>query len=569
MLFCAEIEANQKLRDAYHRHLGKIKDWYIENVKRYSSMITSELLLNAMQVDASAFDEAENVFDLSYQFTTKTSFFSISDALVKLILSLYSIGPSEQFFKHYGIDYKNIDRIKSTWIRDTTEESGMAEILACVLRAEGIHFSFDLKSLMVDRTVRSSLTHAAKDEVCYSTLRCYNNIRKMLVFLDPEYENQLAIMQLPSEMNLNGDDFMAHPGGVDFSSGTCILVVDSAHDVPESQRSVVANLAWDIVLDLDGYSNCGGLLDCVKHNKIQSEVITADAPHTAMKLLPDNTLWFRCGEYLSVDYNRDTLEIPSYADFHRSCSAVFNKIRDRQENMSKLFSQQLAKAFGMGRTLHIVVLTDNERVAKALIDAVQKNKNDDFFITWVGMCDWTKRAEEQSFGYDLAYAEEHFRYLKKPMSSAFSMLEQHRSQLKARQSTVDSYELPAKDGKWVSLSQNDRNNLRQYFNILFRGCEQTDPNDALKQNQSFFLGNQASWYTIANKYAVALKNPSEYNSILGRIKSLLGLLQDKADNRLFFISHKPGIGGSTLARQLAWSLHDQYPVLEVHSCCQL
>ncbi len=569
MQFCAEIERDKKLSEEYHSHLKRIKKWYSASVERYSNMITSELLLNAMEVDVRSFDGVDDIFDLAYQYTTKTSFFSVSDALVKLMLSQFAIGPSVDFFNHYGIDFKDIARIQRfnspSWIKEITEESGMAEILACVLRAKGIHFSFDLKSLMVERSVRSALTHAAKDEVCYSTVRCYNNIRKMLVFLEPQYENELLSISFPLEMHLNADDFMSPPGGVDFSSGTNILIVDSVHDVPESQRSVVANLAWDIVFDLDGYSNFGGMLDCVKHNKIQSEVLTGDTLSNAAKLLPDNTLWYRCGEYLSVDYNRATLEIPSYADFHRCGGTVFNGLREKQNNMRQLFIEQLKKAFSMGRKLHIVVLTDNERVSKALIDAAQQINNNDYFITWVGMTDWDEKSEKQSFSYDLAYAKEHFRYLKNPISSVFSMLEQHSNQLKARQTAVVNFDLPARDGKWVSLSQNDRNNLRQYFNILYRGCEQVEPDEASKQKQLFFLGNQASWYTIANKYAVALKEPSEFNTILGKIKTLLGLLQEKPDNRIFFISHKPGFGGSTLARQLAWSLHDQYPVLEVHS----
>lgn len=178
MYFCAEIEHNQKLKEEYHNHLEKIKNWYVKSVEYYSTMLSSELLFNAMKERVGSFDGVDNIFDLTYQFSTKTSFFSVSDALVKLILSMYSIGPSDTFFSHYGIvlnsklieDIRELFRrgITPTWIKDKTEESGMAEILARVLLVKGVPLSFDLKSLMVDRGVRSTLTHAAKDEVCYS-----------------------------------------------------------------------------------------------------------------------------------------------------------------------------------------------------------------------------------------------------------------------------------------------------------------------------------------------------------------------------------------------------------------
>ena len=160
MLFCEEIEKKPKLREEYHTHLKRIKKWYAISIKRYSALLTSELMIEAMEKDVSSFNGVDDIFDLNYHFSTTTSFFSVSDGLVKLILSKYGIGPSEDFYNRYGIDYrdKKIREIKNpSWINDTTEVSGMAEILARVLRVEGVPFSFDLKSLMVERKARSTL----------------------------------------------------------------------------------------------------------------------------------------------------------------------------------------------------------------------------------------------------------------------------------------------------------------------------------------------------------------------------------------------------------------------------
>lgn len=567
MRFCEEIEKKPSLASEYHKQVEKIKDWYKKAYDKYSRLLVSEALLLSTDYDDTLFPN-ESIFDLDFHFSTKSSYFSISDALVKLILSMYSFGPSEDFLKKYGIECPGIEktiheRRDPSWVRDPSNELILSEILARVLRIENASVAFDLSELLSDRTSRNTLTHTAKAEFYNSAIRSYNSIRSMLVFIEPEYEDSLSPIRYSPLLSY--DEFMASPQAIDYSSGTNILVVGSAHDISNRQRETIANMAWDMVIDLDGYSDCGGLLSSVQHTHIQREVLYGANANNKHIILPDSTLWYRCGEYLSQNSLENQLTIPGYVRFHSDAlGTIFDKARQRNRHTTEIFTSILEKANNLHRTVKIVALVDDNWIIQSLIEAESNLKADDYFITWVGMSAWTKENCLQCFGGDEDDMNEHFRWFRLPIQAAFEMFDKYSEQWPARSSAVQSYRLPGSDG-YVTLSQNLYNNLRVYFKPLYDGCEADGDFGSEAARDAFYHGNLASWNTISYQHAVLLKEQDEFKRMCDSIKSLLGTRQENGDSRLFFIQHKPGIGGTTLARQLAWELHKEYPVLEVHS----
>lgn len=567
MKFCNEIEINPSLAKEYHEQVVKIKDWYKKAYEKYSKLLVSEAMRLSSEYDDTLFPD-ESIFDLDFHFSTKSSYFSISDALVKLILSMYSFGPSEAFLDKYGIKCpeikKTIQYIQNpSWIKIQLNEVVLSEILARVLRVENAQFSFDLAELLANRTSRNTLTHQAKADFYNSAIRSYNSIRNMLVFIAPEYED--ILLSISFSPTLSFDEFMSSPQAVDFSAGTNVLVVGSAHDISISRRETIANLAWDIVIDLDGYSDFGGLLSCVQHAHIQKEVLYGVNANNKHSILADSTLWYRCGEYLIQNSDRSQINIPCYVDFHSNVLGItYDKNKQRNKHTTEIFTEILKKAHNLHRTVHIVALTDDKWTIQTLIDAESNLKNDDYSITWVGSSSWTSSDCLHCFDEDEADMNAHFRLFRLPLQSAFDMFYKYSNQWQVRSSAVQLYKMPCADGV-VTLSQNELNNLRIYFKPLYLGCENDEGVDSEESKAAFYRGNLASWNTISYKYAVPLKDQEEIKWICDSIKSLLGTRQDNGDNRLFFIRHSPGIGGTTLTRQIVWELHHEYPVLEVHS----
>ena len=185
-IFCDELERglHRDKLSLYQKLLKDITKWYQDNYRNYASMLQSEAE-NLYQKLNDSLDGQPDILefaeDLSYQFGAKLPYFIISDTLVKLILSRYSYGPSQEFLDQHGIQTNSV---RCSWLRYRCNEIQMVEILAKVLRDNGVSYSFDLQALMRDRKDRNELVHASQRAACLSAIRCYNSIRNMLIFLD-------------------------------------------------------------------------------------------------------------------------------------------------------------------------------------------------------------------------------------------------------------------------------------------------------------------------------------------------------------------------------------------------
>lgn len=565
--FCAELEngAHHDQLSKYHSLVQALAKWHEENYSKYSEMLKADLGFRLMNMGLSDATEllvfSEN---LTYTFGAKLAYFSVSDTLVKLILSCFSYGPSQAFLTAHGIT--GVPGGNDPWLRDKSNEVCMTEILAKVLRDEHIPFDFDLASLLQDRKDRNDMTHASERASCLSAMRVYNSIRSMLIFLDSSYASQLHTFTF--DVDLDYDSFLAEPCSFNFDDYTTILLADSVHDVRKDCRRAVANLAWDLVIDYDGYSDCGGLMSAVEHNRIQKDVLSYPVACGPQILSRGSTLWYRCGEYQTPTYipnsnGQSRLHIGEYNHFHMdpSHTAPSFRMRNILKNTKDIFKKMLQKANRLDRALNIVAVINDPQIVKQIIDACSDLNLDDYFLTWVGLCNMDERELcSRWFNSDLEDMNQHFRYFPCPTSRFYDVIAEHKTILRSRVSLNTTFSIPGKDGP-VSLSENDRANLSPYFDILYDGCEQVDTERSRELQAEFYRGNRASWNVIANNYAVNLKKTSDYDNILQRVRTTLGITQQKPQQRLLFIKHKAGLGGSTLVRQIGWSLHKDFAVL--------
>lgn len=578
MSFCKLIETSTQ-KEEYENHVSDIVRWYQENVKKYAAMLRTEMGLNTMHKDLmESFEWAKgwtNKQGLSYSFDAKQTYFNVADALTKLILSCYSAGPSQEFYNVHGIAVENIQSLpvhsslKVSWIICKDNASQLTEVLAKVLRDEKVNFDFDLQALQRDRGDRGPMTHAAKITACLSAIRCYRSIRSMLLFLVPERKDELPVLEYSADPSLIGaqfdyNEFMAEPCSISFDDDTTVLLVDSVHDVSEEQRRLVANLPWDLVVDLDGYSDCGGLLSCVEHNRLQRDVLTRNIAAGPQGLIKNTTLWYRCGEYqLCTGHPTSKFAIPSYTWFccDRDPLPKHLTMREKMNTIQWIFENLLKKADQQERRINIVALTDDKAMVQTLHTALNNTSLTDCFLTWVGLSD----KDADSCCSDWFYnrrdeMDECFRRINCPTSFFFNTLAEYRRDLPLRVSIETNFTLPA-GGKRVRISENDRNNLAPFFEVLYDGCENDGQSQV--QTEAFYRGNRAAWIAIANDAAVPLEREDRRAIVINRIKTLLGVTQENPQKRLFFIQHTPGLGGTTFARQLAWELHKEYAVLSV------
>ena len=119
----------------------------------------------------------------------------------------------------------------------------------------------------------------------------------MIVFLDSALDHELLRFDYPGNNVFDIDDFISR-SKFSFDHYTTILITESVHDVPQQYLANVANLNWDIVVDLDGYTKEFGLAKTIDHVNVQHQLLTD--PHTITPSDSINhsiTRWYKCGDY--------------------------------------------------------------------------------------------------------------------------------------------------------------------------------------------------------------------------------------------------------------------------------
>lgn len=574
---CSDVLSNETTKMLCTRIFEGIVEWYKKMQQEYSSKLRQEMYRNIEEfekkwVDTLASQIEEINFDLSYQFNTKLSFFSVADALEKIILCRYSSAPDTDFCLKYGVNKHVLGgELNKQWLKSKLNDVQMIELVAKVLADENEKPLFDLSALHEDRAVRSRGTHVAFFESCMSALRCYNTIREIIAFLDPDLDTQLLKFDYPKNDRFDIDDFISR-SRFSFDKYTTILVTESLHDVPAQYLATVANLGWDIVVDYDGYSQEYGFATNVNHVNIQYQLVTS--PNS----IPSNdninhsyTRWFRCG-----DYQVRSTGLFRYKDRATGSAVNSTFITGRTpycNNYASLDSQDIdiAKriiefAYNSERPLNIIILSNNNHFVKYIVhNCINYDPDLNFFCTWIG---FGQLPNDIYFNqYDIEENKklqcEHIAHYNCSYVRFFEKISDCIKSLgwQSRYSEVKEFRLPTEkmpDGK--QISENDRNALNHFFEVLYLGAEYESTK--IKQDiDNFYCGGKASWSVIASNEAIMLSDRTD--DFIDKIKSSMGISQQDTGKQIFFVKHAAGQGGTTLARQIAWKLHKQYPVLEL------
>ena len=123
--FCTELEdengTHHDQLPKYHSLVRALAKWHEENYSKYSKMLKTDLGFRLMNTGLS--DAKESLVfseNLTYTLGAKLAYFSVSDTLVKLILSCFSYGPSRTFLTAHGIT--GVQPGGGPWLRDASNE---------------------------------------------------------------------------------------------------------------------------------------------------------------------------------------------------------------------------------------------------------------------------------------------------------------------------------------------------------------------------------------------------------------------------------------------------------------
>lgn len=542
LILCEQVQNEPRLYNQYLEVLSIAVGWFKSVHDKFSDHMQNE-----------ARTESSTRWEVEYEILAKEKLLNTIEPLFRVALSKFSYGPSSEFFTEYDLSCPSVIS-SSSWI-DSTKLNfiHLAEILAHVLKQTQTSYTFDLKVLASDRDQRNKI-HQGTSVQCKALIRKYVSMRELLIFLDSDNEN-LPIFQ--DDTHFDYDLLISQPCSFSFNETATILIVDSVHDIPDGFRSVVANLQWSMVIDFDGYSDFGGLLSSVKHNSIRKEWLLANKPFPISHLDQLQTMWCRCGEYLQPHYHpKNCINIAGAQCFDDKAKAGFF-----HKSVEVAFKKAFISVSKLQRFVSILILSDNNSIAKGVIDALYESHFDDYHISWIGTANSTIEYDFNSVDGE-EFLKEHFYHHDCSICAFFTEFYKYANNWEARSSIKIDYALPIGSGSFVSLSENTRNNLSPYFEVLYKDLDSVDIPDSVV-DEPFQKGGRATWKDIATGEAVSLGENTE-SKIISLIKSNTGRAQqDCPQKNLFFVVHKAGIGGTTFVKQIAWKLHNDMAVLEI------
>ena len=104
-----------------------------------------------------------------------------------------------------------------------------------------------------------------------------------------------------------------------------------------------------------------------------------------------------------------------------------------------------------------------------------------------------------------------------------------------------------------ALGKDLRVRLKNFSEILYDGIEKEDP---MGTQDEYYRGERAIYWNELNN-GIDIKRTEYENRIKGQVLDILG----KQPYSFYEIYYKPGFGGTTLMRRIAWDFHVFYPTL--------
>ena len=548
-----ENEQGEKLRKEFEG----IVEWYQEQYKKYNHRFQSEMEMELVKKELFNNTSDYDKLNYTYGFDAIMSPFCIADFLEKHILSTFSYGPENI----EGIIQISSTDIGISWFKYHGDAPVVTELLKEYFKINNVGLDIELSVLLEEREIRSNLTHTGTLELCMSIIRYYNVIRKMILFMAVEYENVLPEFQYPKSIACDVQGLFGHFDYSNMKNNTSILVVDSLHDMPKTYLNYLANMPWNIVIDFDSYGGKGGLR--AEANLSVTNVRNLDNHTTNNITVRDNyTEWLTCGDYIYPSRNlrkpqlNEMFPIRNYA--HPGNPMYLRWFKSRFDDIFKSVKNAL-------NPVSILYIYHDADVLKAMIDRAEEHLNGvSYSVSALYYWNEEKRKAISNDCFsdyirnEIDYSDK-FSIFPSDILSFFSKtMEYYPNRIFDK--SVDEKKLPSFDG-YKKLNANLQVGLEKYFEIVYTNVGNEEYEVAIDLINSFHRGGIAPWCAYSDDEVVNLIQRDDFMHWISRIKSILGHLPDNSEKKIFRLNHRPGIGGTTMLRLLAWELHQDYPVL--------
>lgn len=568
--YCMRLETGDKKseRAKYQESFYEIKEWYLKQHKNYEIKLKNDLIASLSEEFLKEIDAWQDLKMTGYtdNLAAKTNLFNMADIMCRHMLSVYTYGPD----KTMPVRNWTPTQLKESWLKCKLNAFDINELLQLQLQINHEGAQINLSVLTEERGVRNSMTHAGQISNCVSAIRCYNILREMIIFMDPESRPELPCFTYPDSAICDMQNVMGILGDFQFEKEHTLLIVGSLCDIPTEGRELLANLPWTLVLDFDGCSDFGGLRSAVKHSVVHDQKLGLD---TMKNFIPRKgyTTWFTVGDFCEFTYCNNPKETNKIIfDAKSSFCTFYHAIK---QELRKVFELLLKKLSTQLRSLNVLYLLpcncNNITLAKYFIEECEQYYLTDLKFSFTALYYEPHEVWQDIYdGFARSYAdvgadgEVPFHTYFCDLDSFFDGLLAYRTALPAQSQKTGENILPSNQG-CREISRNLALDLDTYFDVLYDNIGSESQESEKEKISAFYSGGTAPWCVFLNDSAIPLMRPLDYEKNLNVVRSALGRKPDVASEKIFNLIHRPGIGGSTLMRKIGWDIHKDYPVLLV------
>lgn len=540
--YCQQVE--QKAGDSHRKEIEFMAKWYIEQFNNFNAILQSQMMdqLNQLAYDCTM---DYNQVNYKFSFDAVLSPFCIADFLSKHILSTFSYGP-----ENVGniVNFKPYE-LNQSWFDYHGNAVFVAEILQEYFNQNNLGQEINLNVILEERTIRSNFTHQGSLELCMSLIRFYNVLRKMLIFMNKDYEAQLPEFEYPSSIGCDVQALSGHFDFDNFSNRTTVLIASSLHDIPQNQLALIANMPWNVIIDFDGGTVRGGLKDAVRDRVVNRQLLTASVTQN-ITISQGITNWLLCGEFLTPTPSQELQDLFAsksafntgnyhryYRNFNKLLAPIFKTMENEQNPVSILF------------------LHHDDELLKQVIDLCEEYL-DVVSYSLSAVYYWSKEKrtniENDKYSTYIHNAEDYydkFKIFSCDLPSFFRGLETYNILPALSNHSLSGKKLPTSEGlKDVPINLITR--LEKYFDVLYSNCGNEEAKVAERLIHDFHRGTSAPWCAFSNGEVVNTIGDTEYENWIQRIRTTLGKLAEVNTRKVFNLMHKPGLGGSTMLRYI-------------------
>lgn len=383
---------------------------------------------------------------------------------------------------------------------------------------------------------RNLNTHTGVRGVLQDVYRIFVNLNKILSALDCNQERKTVLLgEKPEREQFDFEKFRSCMDDMNTDERKFILISDSLHDIDREELSSFLRIPWSMIIDFDGTSEYGGLLSVMKEADIpyNSHLESEFTSNNIISCIPGRILHLSlCSDADFRKQFRAQKKSPSGERDRIACAV--NKVRDTrtkctvvvagiQNNRMKSIINDITEQFKETNVIYLVRQNG---------ELVEKTDDEDWDATGNVL---------DVIPFDHTIYE------------VMGRIHANRNALPRRECMVASdavYWIQVLKGEKLGIKDSDQiQKVEQHFEFVHLdiGQDVTEVND-----WGFFHGDCASWATVRYGNIPVLSKKAD---------GFINTVKNGRPNTCYYIYHSPGIGGSTLGRQIGWKLSRDMPVL--------